>query len=295
MTAPTQKPHPLVSILIGIGVSLSLSSYRPASAQAPGEVARLIAELSDKSPEVRSNAAHALRDLGLQAKDATQDLVKAIQSDSDADVRQQLVWALRAVGASDKNTVPILIKAFEHDETRVRLSAAMALGEFGGTAAAAAPALARAMSERDALVSRSAANALRRIAEALGNKNQANALARGQLEAALKELNSHKVHLADSQTNENIKESIQRTVNHLEALERASFGSQVRGWIQAISFTDLKTWTVILFAAWVFVVLAVFLVKPLLLLQWNEALKGIVPNRRRNDLTPFSSGLLAHV
>ena len=283
MAAPAQKPCFVGWVLVGMTLSPSLTCSRPASAQqAPSEVARLIVELNDKSPDVRWNAARALSDLGPRAKDATQDLVKAIQSDPDPDVRQQVVWALCAVGATDKNTVLTLVNALENDKELVRLTAATALGELGVTAANAAPALARAISERDGLVPEAAAGALKKIAEAIANKNEPNATARRQLERALVNLSAHKVYPIGGRRYhasplEDIKGSIQRTVNHLEALERASFIDRVWSWLQTASFKDWKTWAVILPAGWLLILFVVFLVKPLWLLHWNEALKDLLP------------------
>ena len=164
----------------------------------------------------------------------------------------------------------------------VRLTAATALGELGVTAANAAPALARAISERDGLVPEAAAGALKKIAEAIANKNEPNATARRQLERALVNLSAHKVYPIGGRRYhasplEDIKGSIQRTVNHLEALERASFIDRVWSWLQTASFKDWKTWAVILPAGWLLILFVVFLVKPLWLLHWNEALKDLLP------------------
>ena len=129
MAAPAQKPCFVGWVLVGMTLSPSLTCSRPASAQqAPSEVARLIVELNDKSPDVRWNAARALSDLGPRAKDATQDLVKAIQSDPDPDVRQQVVWALCAVGATDKNTVLTLVNALENDKESRSINCRYGLG-----------------------------------------------------------------------------------------------------------------------------------------------------------------------
>ena len=44
-------------------------------------------------------------------------------------------------------------------------------------------------------------------------------------------------------------------------------------WFQAVFYKDWRTWAVILVLAWSVFIFAIFLVKPLWLLRWNEALK----------------------
>ena len=120
-----------------------------------------------------------------------------------------------------------------------------------------------------------AAEGLGDIAESLSDKNERDVTARQQLEEVLKVLEE----LIGSQTcvsssaELEARRRIKRAIDHLEALERASLIDRVWSWLQAVSFKDWKTWAVILPAGWLLILFAVFLVKPLWLLRWNEALK----------------------
>ena len=77
---------------------------------------------------------------------------------------------------------------------------------------------------------------------------------------------------------------IKRAIDHLQALERASIFSQVSTWLQKASKESWVIWVIIAYLSWLLILWAIFIVKPLWLLHWNEALKNqlsvkIVPSK----------------
>src|SRR4051794_23754237 len=100
-------------------LSLSLACSRPASAQAPSELAGLINQLRDESPAVRLAAAYALGQLGPAAKDAAFELAKLLR-DPDAGVRRAAASTLCRAGPAAKDVVPELAKLLRDPDAGVR-------------------------------------------------------------------------------------------------------------------------------------------------------------------------------
>jgi hypothetical protein len=99
MATPAQKPCLVVWVLVGMTLSPSLTGSRPASAQAPSELAGLISQLHDESPAVRRAAASALIHIGAEVKDVVPVLTKLLE-DPDGGKRQAAASALREIGAA---------------------------------------------------------------------------------------------------------------------------------------------------------------------------------------------------
>ncbi len=94
---------------------------------------RLVVELRDPDPSLRSNAAVAIAAVGLDKEDADEgikQLGKLVQSDPQASVRVQAALALATFGLDAKPAVPQLIYPLRDSQIswEVRRAAAMALG-----------------------------------------------------------------------------------------------------------------------------------------------------------------------
>jgi beta-lactamase regulating signal transducer with metallopeptidase domain/HEAT repeat protein len=134
-------------------------------------VAALVRALEDSVAEVREDAAYALG--RLEAREATEELQRALARDAAPQVREMAAWALGQIAA--RGSVPGLGAAARHDSAEsVRTMAVWALGHVDD--AAAVPALVAVL--RDA-----SAEARGRAAWALGTIEPAQAPA--ELRAAL--------------------------------------------------------------------------------------------------------------
>jgi HEAT repeat protein len=118
-----------------------LAAIGPKADAAVGPVTELLAT-ADR--DVRLTANYALGRLGPAAKSAVPELKKELASD-DQMTKVTAVWALLKIEPQDKEiaatAVPLLTGALSHPYEFIRVEAAMALGELGPQAAAAAPAL----------------------------------------------------------------------------------------------------------------------------------------------------------
>ena len=121
-----------------------------------------VAQLKDKDPGVRRDAAGALVWFGPKAKDAVGSLIVALVDDDDT-VRDAAVLALSAVG---KDAVPPLVVALKDKDAAVRSGAASALGGVGPNAREAVGALVGLFHDKEARVRRSAAFAVGQVGAA---------------------------------------------------------------------------------------------------------------------------------
>jgi HEAT repeat protein len=161
---------------------------------------------SGKRPSSRRSAAFALGRMGPVASYAIPDLAKRISSDSDAGVRDMSAVALGDIVLSLRGFTPIeqwkaagkaLEDALADDkDSRVRRSAAYAIGAFGTVASPAASTVRKALTDKHPSVRQNAAWALGRlgatdvstVADLCDRLGDTNALVRRDAAAALKTL-----------------------------------------------------------------------------------------------------------
>jgi HEAT repeat protein len=119
--------------------------------------ARFVQSLKDADPLVRSTAAQALASLP-PAPEITLPLLEAGLRDADETTLRHALDALAAIGPS---ATPVLINALKHENLRGH--AAYILGQIGPDAAAATPALAKLLTDKNERVAQEAAVALANI------------------------------------------------------------------------------------------------------------------------------------
>ena len=125
--------------------------------------------LGDPAPNVRATAAAALGRLGRQAEAATPALLAAMKDETPG-VRVLSATALGRVAPGNREAIEALGLALTEDpNVNVRNAAASGLGWMGPQAAAAAPAMIRAMNDRDGTVRVHVIVALGRIGPADGS------------------------------------------------------------------------------------------------------------------------------
>ncbi|MBD2254689.1 protein kinase domain-containing protein [Nostoc parmelioides] len=98
--------------------------------------------LQEDKVEIRRRAARLLESIGLQAKAAIPNLIRALEdSDPEGDVRWYAVIALGKMGILAKDAIPALIERLKDSYAGIRAYAAFALGSMGEVAESAIPAL----------------------------------------------------------------------------------------------------------------------------------------------------------
>jgi HEAT repeat protein len=127
--------------------------------------------LRDDDPLVRINAALSLYKLGPVARDAVPALIRALTDEIDL-VRMDAAMALSRIGPDARDAVPTLIEGLQRAENRghvltfsrsIREQMAVTLGRIGPDAREAVPALCAALTDEQAAMRDSAAQALERI------------------------------------------------------------------------------------------------------------------------------------
>jgi HEAT repeat protein len=119
-----------------------------------------LAELKDRSPAVRREAASALGSLDPPTKEVVPVLLAAL-GDADPSVRSNAAGSLVHVDRTHiEQALPSLLAGLKHQDADVRRSAASALGDAGSKAERAAPGLIVALKDSDRSVSKEAAIAL---------------------------------------------------------------------------------------------------------------------------------------
>ncbi|MEM6445419.1 MAG: HEAT repeat domain-containing protein [Cyanobacteria bacterium J06642_2] len=99
----------------------------------PRAVEALVELLNDGCPLARVSAAYALG--RNTAPEVVEPLIATLEGDWNGYVRKGVVWALG--NAKDRRALPALNQALRHDISAVRLWAASALGQIGGSEAVA--------------------------------------------------------------------------------------------------------------------------------------------------------------
>src|SRR5262249_54837675 len=143
--------------IVRVHAAAALAQIDP---QNPAPLPALIAMTKDSDAPTRRAALEAVGNLGLRAKSAVGDLLRAAE-DLDPNIRWAAVEGLGRVGPDAKAAVPLLVEALQDEGLRV--IAADALGGIGPAAAAAVPALTRALEAADPRLRWTAATALVRL------------------------------------------------------------------------------------------------------------------------------------
>lgn len=120
----------------------------------------LVKSLSSEKAGERESALYALRKIGPGAQAAVGTLAEKMQADDSFD-SYAAAWALARIAPNDTKIGEALVakleKGLKHADEQTRLECASALGELGGAAKAAKPALEQAAKEDSSAVVRAAA------------------------------------------------------------------------------------------------------------------------------------------
>ncbi len=126
----------------------------------PAAVPALIRGVGHSVMEVRLFALATLGRIGPPARDALGVIGQRARDDPDKPVRQTAIRTLAAVGENDPDTITSLAAILDSSDDTGRILVAEMLGRMGSRAAAAVPALARALKDPAVGVRREAAEAL---------------------------------------------------------------------------------------------------------------------------------------
>jgi HEAT repeat protein len=119
----------------------------------------LIELLKDARPEVRGSAARAFGTIGRKDKSLVPAIAELLRDD-ESSVRRSATDALVELGPK---AIPILLELLKHKDDRLRRGAAHALGAMGSKAKTAIPALKELLNDKDVEVRLAAHHAIRRI------------------------------------------------------------------------------------------------------------------------------------
>ena len=261
----------LIKLLGDVSANVRTSGATALGQIGPGTkdaVPDLIKLLKDPDVHVRASAAWALGQIGRAAENAVPDLIRMLE-DHSANVRASCADALGRIGWATKDTIDALIKSLRDDDFVVRRSVIEALGQLGPVAKSAIPELVTSLKNPRAELRVSVLEALANIAETMVDIGEQDVTARRNLEEAVRFSELYKSTIYDHGPGTRIG----RAVNHLKALERASLIVRAGEWLRTISLKDSKTCAVILCASWLLFLFTVFLVKPVWILRWDEALQ----------------------
>jgi hypothetical protein len=90
-------------------------------------IGELVAALKSQDVTERRQAASALHDLGMEAKDATPALKQALK-DTDSEVQMWAALSLVNTQTYDKDVIPILVRSLKNDNAVLRQVACLSLG-----------------------------------------------------------------------------------------------------------------------------------------------------------------------
>lgn len=148
----------------------ALSALVGSGAELPdGSIAQLTAYLSEPDREIRSSAIHALAELGQDAAPAIPGLVENL-SDESPEIRTDSAWALGMIGEPmGASAIPALTAVLNGDpEAEARENAAWAIGRMGRYAEPAAESLIAALSDTSTGVQEKSYEALKSLLKAKG-------------------------------------------------------------------------------------------------------------------------------
>src|SRR5262249_53695282 len=114
-----------ISLAIWLVVALAMNVYAQGEAKYEGKtVKEWVALLKHKDSFERQNAAYALGQMKIQAKEAVPALIEALKDDKAAHVRAEVADALGRLGYSARDAMPALIEATRKDmDVAVRAAA----------------------------------------------------------------------------------------------------------------------------------------------------------------------------
>jgi HEAT repeat protein len=154
-------------------VPYALGRIAPGTASAPEVIAALADFLHDPNPEAPRVAAHALGNFGPAAAGAVPDLVKAFRKVAAVKRHQRdplaLDWLAAALGRiapgtpTAKVAVQVLSEALNSEDLEVQSAALKVLPQFGRDAKSALPRLAALEKDSRSSVSKSAAEARKKL------------------------------------------------------------------------------------------------------------------------------------
>jgi hypothetical protein len=133
-------------------------------ADAKTAVPALITLLNDPHSDVRYVSVYTIRCLGPVARDALPSVIKCL-NDPEFTVRDDAVAALGTLHEDPEKTVPLLIDFLDKNRNNqfLRQDALGALGQFGGQAASAVPAVRPFLNHEDSYTRQIASNVLWKI------------------------------------------------------------------------------------------------------------------------------------
>ena len=111
-------------------------------------VPQLISALDNEKPQIRTEAARTLGQLGARSKGAVSGLQKKL-TDSNSDVRREALVALAEIGSESAPAVTEIIRLANEDDPAIRPIACYALGRIGAASKPAIPLLHRMLNSRD--------------------------------------------------------------------------------------------------------------------------------------------------
>ena len=140
-----------------------LDAAHALTATGPAAVPPLIDELANPEWPLRAAAADILGNLGLEAREATSALARAL-SDENPWVRRNAAEALGTLTPEEGEPITALATVLSDDYEPARRNAALAVAKIGHAAAAAVPTLRQALHDENRYVRYNAQLALQRIA-----------------------------------------------------------------------------------------------------------------------------------
>lgn len=146
------------SLLVGSLRNYGLRALGKMGSNAANAVPRIITYLEDKDAQTRFEAIECLEKIG-PSQDAVKGIAKRLK-DEEARVRSRAAIALANFGKSAAPATKALIAALKDSETDVRKNAVKALGNMAPESNEAITALITALSDSEPQIRREAANAL---------------------------------------------------------------------------------------------------------------------------------------
>jgi HEAT repeat protein len=247
------------------------SEVRSAAANALGEIAprdrTVIAVLNDalKDPAwfVRKEAAVSLEKSGAAAKEAVNNLKKALKEDRNSTMRSWAAAALGSIGSEAKEAIPELLKALDHQNPYVRANAASALGNIGADDETTIKKLIQVLEDEDPGVRSREIEALRQISGDLKTQVENQEIS---LDKAIQYTNNA-LQIVKKPELQFKKEDIRGIEVYLQVFNTMKTQQEILEWLSK------NQWVWGIFA-YLCVSLGVFWLRPLWLLRLDQGLKA---------------------
>jgi HEAT repeat protein len=251
---------------VQLGAIGALSRIGPGAKAAIPELTRA---LTGRNSRVQVSAIMALSNVGAGTNEVVPELIKALGS-SDRETQSFAALALGKMGPQAKPAIPQLTQALADSDKDVRASAASALGRIGIDAQSAMPALTKILQDDNQGVRLSATTAVGNIAGTLQDK--AATLSGAEIQTAIKNLEPALAILQSPQAtfSEGAVKSVQRSLSVLKTTQESRWLDRIYEWIKGNP--AVATGLIYLISLPTFWA-GILLVRPLLLLRINDALK----------------------